>query len=232
MLTGPQAPPVAAAEVFGDRIDLATAYADLLATAGVERGLLGPREADKIWDRHLLNCAGVASLIPTGDLVCDVGSGAGLPGLVVAIIRPDVRMVLLEPLLRRTRFLDDAVNLLALKNTSVVRGRAEEHAGMNADSVLARAVAPLDRLAAWVLPLLRSDGQLLAMKGDTARAELEAAEPQLRQLGAQEWELIEVTVSGAQSTHVIRVKVGPVPGTASPGRVAGTGRGRGDGGRL
>lgn len=217
----PQAPPTGTADLFGDRVDLAVRYADLLASAGVERGLLGPREADRIWDRHLLNCAAISPLIPHGDRVCDIGSGAGLPGLVIAIMRPDIEMVLLEPLLRRTRFLDECVAQLGLDNVTVIRGRAEEHAGkMNMDSVVARAVAPLDRLVAWALPLLRPGGQLLAMKGESARDEQDAVAPQLPRLGAERWDLLEVgTDNQAQRSYVVRVVArGTVPSSA--GRTA------------
>lgn len=217
----PLASPARVVDVFGDRAALATRYAEILTSTGVERGLLGPREADRIWDRHLFNCVAVSPLIPSGDLVCDVGSGAGLPGIVIAITRPDVRMVLLEPLLRRTTFLVECVAELALDNVTVVRGRAEEHAGrMNADSVVARAVAPLERLAGWALPLLRPGGQLLAMKGETARAELDAAEQHLLGLGAGSCELLEVgRNSGAQPTYVVRVfAAGPPPARAGRAR--------------
>lgn len=206
----PQAPPSMAGNVFGDTLPLAVRYAEILSSAGVERGLLGPREAERIWDRHLLNCAGVASLVPPESVACDVGSGAGLPGLVVAILRPDVRMILLDPLLRRTRFLEECVSELSLPNVAVQRGRAEELAGQLAvDVVLARAVAPLERLATWTLPLLRPGGQLLAMKGDAARAELAGVESALRKLGADHWELLKLSVRDlGQQTFVVRVSVG------------------------
>jgi 16S rRNA (guanine527-N7)-methyltransferase len=223
----PQAPPAKVVDVFGDRAALATRYAEILTSAGVDRGLLGPREADRIWDRHLFNCAAVSPLIPSGDLVCDVGSGAGLPGIVIAITRPDVRMVLLEPLLRRATFLAECVADLALDNVTVIRGRAEEHAGrMTADSVVARAVAPLERLVGWALPLLRPGGQLLAMKGEAARAELDAAEEQLLRLGAGGCELLEVGIdSSAKPTHVVRVlAAGPAQTKASRARGGSGGR--------
>ena len=226
-MRNPQAPPAKAVDVFGDRAALATRYAEILTSAGVERGLLGPREADRIWDRHLFNCATVSPLIPSGDLVCDLGSGAGLPGIVIAIARPDVRMVLLEPMLRRTAFLAECVTDLALDNVTVTRGRAEDHAGrMNADSVVARAVAPLERLAGWALPLLRPGGQLLAMKGETAHTELDAAEKQLLHLGAGGWELVELGIdSGVQPTHVVRV-VAAHPTHKKAGSARGGGSGR------
>lgn len=225
-MRNPHAPPAKVVDVFGDRAALATKYAEILTSAGVERGLLGPREADRIWDRHLFNCAAVSPLIPSGDLVCDVGSGAGLPGIVIAIMRPDVRMVLLEPLLRRATFLQYCVAELALADVSVIRGRAEEHAGrMSADSVVARAVAPLERLAGWALPLLRPGGQLLALKGETARSELESAARRLPDLGASQWELLEVGIdTGAERTRVVRI-VTAGPTLTGDGRAARGGSG-------
>ncbi|WP_345069871.1 16S rRNA (guanine(527)-N(7))-methyltransferase RsmG [Phytohabitans flavus] len=166
--------PVPAQAIFGDRLDRAVAYADLLATEGVVRGLIGPREAPRIWDRHLLNCAVVAELIPKGASVVDVGSGAGLPGIVLAVARPDLMVTLVEPLARRTAFLAEVVAELDLDRTvEVVRARAEEVAGRSpADIVTARAVAPLDRLAIWCLPLAAIGGRLLALKGASAADEV------------------------------------------------------------
>jgi 16S rRNA (guanine527-N7)-methyltransferase len=166
--------------LFGDRLPLAERYAELLATDGVVRGLIGPREAPRIWDRHVLNCAVVGPLIPPSAYVADVGSGAGLPGLVLAIARPDIRMVLVEPLSRRTIFLDEAVDALGLEGqVAVLRARAEEATApgamfhvKHADVVTARAVAPLDRLAAWCLPFVGVGGRLLAMKGSSAAEEI------------------------------------------------------------
>jgi 16S rRNA (guanine527-N7)-methyltransferase len=160
--------------VFGDRLTLAEQYAERLTTDGVVRGLIGPREAPRIWERHLLNCAVVAELIPTGASVVDVGSGAGLPGIVLAVARPDLTVILVEPLARRTAFLTEAVAALGLDRTTVVRARADECVGKlpGADVVTARAVAPLDRLAGWCLPLATAGGRLLALKGATAEAEL------------------------------------------------------------
>ena len=166
--------PPAAAQVFGPSLDRAVAYAELLATAGTERGLIGPREGPRLWDRHLLNSAVVGELIPAGARVVDVGSGAGLPGVPLALARPDLDVVLLEPLARRVAFLSEAV--ADLVNVTVVRGRAEEghtrRALGPADVVTARAVAPLDRLAGWCLPLARPGGTLLALKGSSAESEL------------------------------------------------------------
>lgn len=164
----------AAAALFGERLPLAIEYARRLGTDGVVRGLIGPREADRIWERHLLNCAAVRDLIPSGASVTDVGSGAGLPGIVLGVARPDLAVVLVESLARRTAFLNEVVSDLGLDNVSVVRSRAEDAVGTvpPADVVTARAVAPLDRLAAWCLPLARVGGRLLALKGATAAEEV------------------------------------------------------------
>jgi 16S rRNA (guanine527-N7)-methyltransferase len=171
--------------VFSDSLGLAERYADVLATAGVERGLIGPREVPRLWERHLLNCAVLGEALGEEADVCDIGSGAGLPGLVIAISRPDLSVTLVEPLLRRSTFLSEVVGDLALPNVEVVRARAEElHATREFSVVTSRAVAPLDRLVGWSLPLVRRGGLLVAMKGASARAELEAAEKALRRYGA------------------------------------------------
>ena len=206
--------PSAAREVFGERFEQAVRYAELLADAGVKRGLIGPREVPRLWERHILNCAVLGELLPEGVSLCDVGSGAGLPGIPVALARPDVRITLLEPLLRRTTFLEEAVRELGLENVTVLRGRAEEMVGkLSVDVVTARAVAPLDRLAGWGLPLLRPYGEMLALKGDLAEQELVDHRSALVKLGAREW---SVGTAGAglveTPTHVIRVQVGESPG--------------------
>ncbi len=185
--------PAGAREIFGTALPVAERYAALLADAGVERGLIGPREADRLWDRHLINCAVLGEAVPEGASVVDIGSGAGLPGVVLAIARPDLSVTLLEPLLRRTTFLEECVGALALHNVVVRRGRAEEVAGeYSADVVTARAVAPLDRLAKWALPLLRPGGELLALKGERAATELDEAAGVLRGFGVRTAELLQV----------------------------------------
>jgi 16S rRNA (guanine527-N7)-methyltransferase len=178
-------PPLPAARsVFGDNLDLAVAFAELLGTDGVLRGLIGPREAPRLWERHLLNCAFLGELIEPGSAVLDVGSGAGLPGIVLAIARPDLSLVLVEPLARRCDFLVEAVDALGLGGrVEVVRCRAEEYPGEPADVVTARAVAPLDRLAGWCLPLTRLGGRLLALKGASAVQEVAEYTPVVRRLG-------------------------------------------------
>jgi 16S rRNA (guanine527-N7)-methyltransferase len=175
---GPMVEPLpAASSIFGANLDKAVHYAGLLATDGVERGLIGPREPERLWTRHLLNCAVVAELFPQGARVVDVGSGAGLPGLVLALVRPDLRLDLVEPLARRAQFLSEAIEALELDDrVAVHRGRAEEPSVISAVGetqwVTARAVAPLDRLVGWCLPLLAGGGQLAALKGATAEAEI------------------------------------------------------------
>jgi 16S rRNA (guanine527-N7)-methyltransferase len=182
-----------AATLFGDSTALAHRYADLLATEATVRGLVGPREVERLWERHLLNCALVTNLVPQGASVCDLGSGAGLPGLVMAIRRPDLVLTLVEPLLRRTAFLEQAVADLGLSNVEVVRARADAlHGARHFDVVTARAVAPLDRLSRWALPLVRTGGEFLAMKGSAVRAELETAGPVIRDLGGAAAEIVEL----------------------------------------
>jgi 16S rRNA (guanine527-N7)-methyltransferase len=161
--------PAHAAEVFGAALPAIEAYAALLAGPGTERGLLGPRETPRLWERHLLNCAGLSELIEDGQVVLDLGSGAGLPGIVLALQRPEVQVVLVESLQRRATFLTEVVEQLALRNVLVRRARAEELAGkLEVDVVTARAVAPVDRLAGWALPLLHLGGRRLALKGEEA----------------------------------------------------------------
>lgn len=198
--------------VFGDAIERAEEYVRLLATEGTVRGLIGPREVPRLWDRHLLNSVAIAPLVPAGAHVVDVGSGAGLPGIPLALARPDLTVTLLEPLARRVTFLDECVDALRLGTVTVVRGRAEEgpvrRSLGGADVVTARAVAPLDKLAGWCLPLLRPGGRLLAIKGSSAAAELAAA-------GLPDAVLTEV---GDPYATVVVVTRGTVRATARGGR--------------
>ncbi|WP_246335326.1 16S rRNA (guanine(527)-N(7))-methyltransferase RsmG [Spinactinospora alkalitolerans] len=195
-------------------------YADLLADAGVQRGLIGPREVPRLWERHLMNCAVVEELIPRGAEVVDVGSGAGLPGVVLGILRPDLSVTLLEPLLRRTVFLQECVELLELENVAVRRGRAEEmKKELRADFVTARAVAPLTRLAGWALPLLRPKGSLLAMKGEQAESELEAARADLSKQRPCVADVIRVGRGKVDpATTVVRVTVTSESGRSTTSR--------------
>ncbi|MER5947466.1 16S rRNA (guanine(527)-N(7))-methyltransferase RsmG [Streptomyces sp. NPDC001904] len=225
--------PELAREVFGERFPDAVRYAELLADAGVQRGLIGPREVPRLWERHILNCAVLSEVVPEGVTVCDVGSGAGLPGIPLALVRPDLKITLLEPLLRRTNFLTEVVELLGLDHVTVVRGRAEEVLGKlpPVHVVTARAVAPLDRLAAWGVPLLRPYGEMLALKGDTAEEEVKGAGAALSKLGAVATSVLQVGegVVDPLST-VVRVEVGESPGgvrfAAKRAKAARTGRAR------
>ena len=177
-----ETPPSHAAGVFASRLPLAEQYAYLLATDGVVKGLIGPREVPRIWDRHIMNSAVVVPRVPHGSSVADIGTGAGLPGLVWEIARPDLTVTLVEPLLRRTRFLEETVDALGLDNVIVVRARAED-VHETYDVVTARAVAALDKLGRWCLPLVKKGGVLLALKGRTAQEEVTAATATLHRLG-------------------------------------------------
>lgn len=157
-----------------------TQYHDWLAGAGIERGLIGPREHERLWERHIANCAVVEECIPKNVLVYDIGSGAGLPGIVLAIVRPDLKLGLIEPLLRRANFLNEVIGDLGVTDrVTVHRGRAEELNLPKADVVTARAVAPLEKLMKWSLPLIKSQGMILALKGQSAQEEIEKAKGQL-----------------------------------------------------
>jgi 16S rRNA (guanine527-N7)-methyltransferase len=189
------------------RLPLAERYVALLATAGVERGLIGPREAPRLWERHVLNCLALSTAIPAGASVADLGSGAGLPGVVLAIGRPDLRVTLVEPLQRRLGFLDEVVEELSLENVVTIRGRAEElHGRERYDVVTARALAPLSRLLGWAMPLVAPSGVLLAMKGGSAADEIAAAEVEARRLRCDAPELVVVTgPDGSSTATLVRV---------------------------
>jgi 16S rRNA (guanine527-N7)-methyltransferase len=193
IVKAPPMPPVGR-EIFGDVAAKAERYAELLAGPGVDRGLIGPNEVPRLWERHLFNSAAVASLVPQPCSLVDLGSGAGLPGIVLALLLPDADVTLLESAQRRTIFLEECVAELGLGNARVWRARAEQAAGaLAADVVTARAVAPLDRLAALALGLLKPGGIVLAVKGARAEAEVGAASAALRRLGVRE---VEVLVAG------------------------------------
>lgn len=190
---GPVRTPDAARAVFGERVELAERFATLLHEHGVRRGLIGPRELDRLWERHLLNSAVLTELLPPECRVIDVGSGAGLPGIPLAIARPDLHLILLEPMARRVTWLQEVIAELDL-TAEVVRGRAEEgpvrERLADQDAVTARAVAPMERLAKWCLPLLRPGGRLLAMKGATAQEELERDAAAIRKAGGGHAEVV------------------------------------------
>lgn len=187
------APPPEASTLLGSRLSGMVRYAELLAEHGVPRGLIGPRELDRLWSRHLLNSVVVAETIPEGATVVDVGSGAGFPGVPLALARPDLRVILLEPMARRVQWLEEVVGVLALE-VHVLRGRAEEapvRRGVGeADVVTARAVASLGRLAGWCLPLVRVDGRLLALKGARAEEELNSEGDAIRRAGGVHAEVL------------------------------------------
>jgi 16S rRNA (guanine527-N7)-methyltransferase len=180
------APPTADA-LFGESTGRVQRYAEILAGAGVERGLIGPREVDRLWDRHILNSVAVAELLEPDERVADIGSGAGLPGIPLALARPDLRLTLIEPLLRRSEFLREVVDDLGI-DVTIERGRAEELSVRERvgemDAVVSRAVASLDKLTKWSLPLLRPGGRMLAMKGERAEDEIREHRRVMASLGA------------------------------------------------
>lgn len=204
-------PPPAASALFGDRLNLARAYADLLAGPGVERGLLGPREVDRLWERHILNSAVLSELIGPEARVVDIGSGAGLPGLPLAIARPDLRVTLVEPMLRRTDFLTEAVESLGI-SVEVIRGRAEDPEVRSrvtgADVVTSRAVADLGKLTRWSMPLLRIGGRMLALKGERAAAEAAESALEMAALGASGVEVVRcgVNLLNPAATVVVAIR--------------------------
>ena len=203
--------PASAQGVFSRRLPLAEEFADLLTREATVRGLIGPREVPRLWERHILNCAVISDLMPRASAVCDIGSGAGLPGIALAIRRPDILVTLVEPLLRRTTFLDLAVSRMELSNVSVHRGRAEDMHGEpewsdGFDVVTSRAVAPMDRLARWSLPLVKPGGAFLAMKGSSAQVELESAAGLISSLGGVDPEVVSLGTEWlSQPVTVVRV---------------------------
>lgn len=211
--------PEAAREAFGERLPLAEAYAGWLAGAGIERGLLGPREADRVWGRHLLNCVSIASLLPVGASVADIGSGAGLPGVPLAIARPDLRVTLIEPLLRRATFLEEVRADLGL-DVQVRRARAEEVTDQF-DVLVSRAVAPLDRLARWCAPLLAPGGLLFAIKGSSAAEEVEQHRTLLGNLGLRDVTVLSLVDAAGETTRVVSARGSAVRGKARTGRHSG-----------
>lgn len=194
-----------AAEVFGPALELIKQFVDILGSEGVARGVIGPREVDRLWDRHVLNSVAISGLTRADAVLVDVGSGAGLPGVPLAILRPDLEVTLLEPLLRRVTFLSETVAALGIGDrVRVVRGRAEEHREQY-DVVAARAVAPLSRLVPWCTPLRRPDGVILAIKGRSAAAEIAEAGPVLATTGLAVEQLSVSAHPAAEPTTVVRL---------------------------
>lgn len=199
----------AAQSIFGERLPLAQRFVTHLATSGIDRGLLGPRELPRLWERHVLNCAVIGELVPTDARVADVGSGAGLPGLALAIARPDAALVLIEPLERRVTWLHEVTEDLGLHNVEIFRGRAEQAVGkFSVNVVTARAVSALTGLATMTMPLLQGSGQVLAIKGRSAAEEVEKAAKVIRRLGGTKT-TVETAGSGllAEPTTVVRIVV-------------------------
>jgi 16S rRNA (guanine527-N7)-methyltransferase len=207
--------------LFPERQEAIHRYVDLLINVGVDRGLIGPREVPRLWERHVVNCAVLRGLFAPGSTVADIGSGAGLPGIVLALSRPDLEVTLIEPLLRRSRFLEEAVDALGLEQVEVVRARAEDLIGQRTyDTVTARAVAPLARLIPWGLPLCRAGGELIAMKGATAEQELAEARQSLALCQAGDVH-IEQLGAGLATTLTTVVRIGSnghIPGKGKGGR--------------
>lgn len=202
-------------EHFGDAWPAIQQFHAMLRDEGVLRGLVGPREVSRLWERHLVNSAAVVPFLPEAGTIVDVGSGAGLPGVVIAAMRPDAEVVLLEPMERRTDWLSEVAQAVGLSNVTVLRGRAEDQVGhLAADAVTARAVAALDKLYGWTLPLLRVGGRLVALKGGRAQDEADAAVAAGQRLGGGAAEiLVAPTLAGLEPTSVVVVeKIGP--GTA------------------
>ena len=198
--------PAEASVVFGDRIELARRFTAALGEHGEERGLIGPLEPARLWSRHILNSAVAGPLFAAGARVGDVGSGAGLPGLVLAIARPDVEWVLIEPMERRVTWLQEQTDALELQNVTIVRARGEEWSeGAVLDAVTARAVSALKTLVPLTAPLVRVGGELVLLKGANAANEIEAASKQLRKYGLDD---VRVEMVGddviAEPTRVVR----------------------------
>lgn len=193
---------------FGDSYEQVVRYAELLREQGELRGLIGPREVSRIWERHILNSAAVVPYLPTSGAVADIGSGAGLPGIVIAAMRPDLEVLLVEPMERRTTWLGEVVSELGLTNAEIKRGRAEEyHEAFEVDAVTSRAVAALSKLARMSLPLVRVGGEMVILKGRNVAQEVDPARKVLRRYGAADPEIFEGrTVDGVEATTILRAR--------------------------
>lgn len=205
-----EAEPPAAAVLAGDRLDALRAFAADLAARGEELGLIGPLELPRLWTRHLLNSAVLAPLLREGGSLADIGTGGGMPGLVLGIVRPDVEVFLVEPMERRCAWLSEQIERLELENTTVKRGRAEEfHGAFEADQVTARAVTALKKLVPLTAPLVRPGGEMLFLKGASIRTEIEAARKALAKYRVRDAEVLELGADLlSESTRVFRARVG------------------------
>ena len=204
----PESEPPVAQQVFGSRVDLARLYFNALARDSDELGLLGPREMPRLWTRHILNSAVVSELLVGGEAVADVGSGAGLPGIPLAIVRPDVNFTLIEPMERRAAWLQKIVDDLKLSNVEVIRARAEDVHGRRFDSVTARALSAMPKLLRLTVPLTKSGGRILALKGGKAAEEIQDARPLMKKLGIASFELLTTGVTLlAEPTSVVQTRL-------------------------
>lgn len=216
--------PAEAEGVFGARVELAERYAAWLCGVGLLEGHLGPREAPRVWARHVLNCAAPARLLAPGCTVADIGAGAGLPGIPIALARPDVSVTLIEPMLRRTNFLDRVVADLQLDGVTVLRGRAELLEPLMVDAVVSRAVARLDRVWEWSARHLAPGGRVLALKGESASTELAELSARLRQRGVTHSRVHHVALPDSGATTVVVELRGTLPGPRRPSRRQGRSR--------
>lgn len=207
--------PAALAAYFGPAWPSVERYAALLRTHGVERGLIGPAEVPRLWTRHMLNSAALAPFLPSSGTLADVGSGAGLPGVVLALMRPDLAVHLIEPMERRVAWLGEVLDRVGLPNVTVHQGRAQDLVGtVTADVVTARAVAALDRLVPWTAPLVAPHGRLVFLKGRRAAEELAACEPWLRSAGAVSWRTLEARTGDlGEPTSVVEIVFGSGSGS-------------------
>ncbi|GGC64112.1 ribosomal RNA small subunit methyltransferase G [Hoyosella rhizosphaerae] len=200
----------AVSTIFGNRTNLAELYHEFLSTEGLTRGVIGPREVERLWDRHILNSAVIQSMIAEGSTVVDVGSGGGLPGIPLAIARPDLHVTLVEPMLRRTVFLAEFVEKSGL-DVTVLRGRAEDKTIVQdaggADVVTSRAVAPLLKLLRWSLPLVRPGGEVVAIKGASVQDEIDRDRKGFRSLGVSDVEIVQCGADVLDvPTTVVRIR--------------------------
>ena len=198
--------PQAGEQYCGESFAKVSRFAQELEQQGELRGLIGPREVERLWERHILNSAAVVPFLPTSGLIVDIGSGAGLPGIIIGSMLPGAQVKLIEPMERRCTWLNEMVDLLELTNVEVLRGRADEfHGAFTADAVTARAVAALDKLGRWAIPLLDQGGQLVLLKGRSVADEIEPARKVLRKYKMTEPEIVEATtVAGSDATTVLR----------------------------